>query len=202
MKKRAKCIATGRRDRCIEEGVVSKPESLYDLSAQYRRLLDTAASPEAHEPGVECEDGEVTDEFCAALERIEGALADKVDGYGYVRAGLLHRAEELCNEEDRLARRRARLERRVEQLEKRLCDGLRVAALERIEGARWTATLPKPQRKVDVYDLAALPRDLFRPVPEPPEPQPDKIQIAKALKAGVPVPGARLVDGVSSLRWS
>ena len=172
------------------------------MSAQYRRLLDTAASPEAVEPGEESVEGEVTDEFCAALERIEGALADRVDGYGYVRVGLLNRAKELHDEEDRLYRRRVRLERRVEQLEERLCEGLRVAGLPKVEGARWTATLPKPPRKVEVYDPAALPRELFRPVPEPREPQPDKAEIAKALKKGLPVPGARLVDGVSSLRWS
>ena len=111
---------------------MNKPESLFDLSAQYRRLLDTAASPEAHEPGGECEDGEVTDEFCAALERIEGALADKVDGYGYVRAGLLHRAEEATRRTG--YRRRARLDV-VEQLENGSATGRWAWAIE----GRWTA---------------------------------------------------------------
>jgi hypothetical protein len=50
---------------------------------------------------------------------------------------------------------------------------------------------------VDVFDESQLPIDFIK-LPEP-KPQIMKAEIAKALKSGEQVPGARLVDGKKSL---
>ena len=50
--------------------------------------------------------------------------------------------------------------------------------------------------RVEITDAALLPLAYWREPPAP-EPQPDKRNIAAALKKGTPVPGARLVQGHS-----
>lgn len=45
---------------------------------------------------------------------------------------------------------------------------------------------------VEIYDDKQIPAQ-FMTTPKPPEPKPSKTEIAKAIKAGIEVPGARII---------
>lgn len=67
--------------------------------------------------------------------------------------------------------------------------------IQRIDCPLFSISLAKNPPSVDIFDERQLPADYLNS-PPPPEPRPDKKLIAQALKDGVDVPGARLVQGV------
>lgn len=143
--------------------------------------------------------------------RIEAYIADRDDAVRrlkHVRLSALARAEQFRAEADRLQR----AQRRYESIAA-FCDvrALDLLVVERdISGAggvgdrykveidgSYAAIRVSRSASVAVDDLDELPRSLVRTKVEP-----DKAAIKRRLKAGEPVPGARLEERISeSIEW-
>jgi hypothetical protein len=83
--------------------------------------------------------------------------------------------------------------------------GYILACMEKLEaqelrGEIKKVMVKKPSKRVEIESIDSLPVEFLRTVPSTVEPI--KTEISKALKAGKEVPGARLVDGPTTLKLS
>lgn len=164
---------------------------LYNLTTDRRRVLD------AIEAAVD-EHGEVDDAaLLAALNALEGDLATKADGIGFVLAELGASADALVREEQRLRKRRQAIERADERLRDYVKLAMLAGDVRKLEGSVRSFSLVQNPPSVVVDDLAAVPRALVRVVTSV---EPNKVAIRAAIESGESVPGARLVPGEKGLR--
>lgn len=153
--------------------------SLYDLSAAYRAIFDAA---------IDAETGEVTDEALSAqLDAIGDSLAAKVDAVCKLRAAAKARSVGVKAEMQRLKRMADAADHLAERLETLVERALLASGQRELRGDLFTARIQANNPSVVIVDAAELPPK-FVVV----ETRPDKVAIAKALKAGEEVPGARL----------
>lgn len=169
--------------------------TLHDMAEQYRKLLDAALSE------VDPETGEMADAFDVALRAIEDSIERKVDGYSYVREALEAWAGRLTKDATRLVKRAKTVAGRIERMENELRDAFVLGKLSRVDGERCSVTVKAPASAVDVFAVALIPPELMR-TPDPPAPEPNKVEIAKRLKAGQEVPGARMKEGRRAVLWA
>lgn len=88
----------------------------------------------------------------------------------------------------------------------RMCDAqrklalkiLEIAGLRKVERPFITFGISWGPRKVDIINPAKLTQDFWRTY----DPEPDKVKIKNAIKAGIDVPGATLSNGEEFLRVS
>jgi len=162
--------------------------SLYDLSEEALALDDIAAM----------DDGEWTPEHEALAVELMEKLVVKADDFGGYFRDLEAREEVLDAEIKRLQDRKKRVASRLAWMKSYGCHDLQRIGRPRIEGTRFTLALQNNPPKVDVTVLPdALPDEFVRVIPEVREP--DKTALAKALKAGVEIPGVTLTQ-TQSLR--
>ena len=88
--------------------------------------------------------------------------------------------------------RKGRMEVRMERLRETMSQLLALLPEDKrtIRTAEATVSYRAPMQKVEVDDIEALPQGFFKVTKEA-----KKTELARALKAGETVPGARLVDG-------
>lgn len=160
--------------------------SLYDLGDEVLALDDLAAM----------DDGEWTPELAQLADEVLEKLVTKADSFGgYVR-DLELRESLLDAEVQRLTVRKKAIANRVAWMKRYGCLVLQRMGRPRVEGTLFTLALQNNPPKVEVSVLPdALPAEYVRIVPEVHEI--DKVALAKALKAGVEVPGAVLVTSQS-----
>ena len=79
----------------------------------------------------------------------------------------------------------------VARLKEYLLCNMLAAGITRIEGPLMKISIRDNPEAVDVFENALIPIEFMR-FPEAPPPQPDKVAIKAALKAGADVPGCRL----------
>lgn len=143
---------------------------------------------------LDAEDGmtpELQAELSAQLiNEIAGTRA-KVDATSSVLAMMDGLEAAAKKEVERLTIRANRFARQRERLTDYILATLQASDLARIEGDTSTlARRPNPA-KVEITEIAAIPREYLRHKPAPP-PEPDKTAIARDLKKERPVPGACL----------
>lgn len=149
---------------------------------------------EAFEKAVDPETGEVIDEdMMAALDELQMAREQKCENIACWIKDLKGDADKIKAEAKNLTARAKAAENKAEHL----TDYLRYALQgEKLKTPRCSVSYRKStQVEVDIEALEYIRDDLLRFR----EPEPNKVEIKKALEAGEDVPGCRLVDNVSMI---
>lgn len=158
---------------------------LYELAGNYRQLIDLVENGEL--------DFEVIKE---TLESYEDALEVKVENIVKLMKSIEGEIDMFKSEEKRINERRKTLENRLEGLESYLFSVLKANNIQKVKAGTFTVGIQKSQASVSLLDEAKIPAK-YRVA------QPDKIDkkaIAKDIKDGVIVEGARLVEDNEHLR--
>ena len=157
--------------------------SLYDIAAQYRtdaaRLADLDLPAEV-----------ITD----TLDAMSGELEVKAQNVVMYARNLQATATAIKDAEEQMAKRRKAIENRAKHLLDYVQGCMETAEVQKIECPYFKLALQAKPPSVDVYEPGLIPEQYMR-TPEAPPPAPDKTAIAKAIKEGHEVPGARLVHG-------
>lgn len=152
--------------------------SLYLMTEEYRQALAVLSESDLDEQTV-----------ADTLEGLQGELSLKAANVAAFVLNLEAEAEAVRVAEERIKKRRQTLERRAAQMRDYLLGNMvradisEIAALDKSFRAR----VLQGREAVVIEDAQALPPDYRRVVEEP-----DKTLIARALKDGYEVPGARL----------
>ena len=125
------------------------------------------------------------------LESIELATAEKLEGYAMVIKNIESDIEGLKAEEKRLAERRKSMENNIKTMKASMQGALLTVEGNRLKTDKFTFSLRK-STSVVVHNDAVVP-DNFAKVTR----TISKTEIAKALKNGIEVPGAELVENKS-----
>lgn len=158
--------------------------SLYDIAAQYR--ADAARLADLDLPGEV-----VTD----TLDAMSGDLEVKAQNVVMFARDLQATAAAIKEAEDAMAKRRKAIESRARHLLEYVQGCMETAQVQRIECPHFRLAIQAKPASVDVYEPGLLPAQYMR-APEPPAPTADKRAIAEAIKAGLEVPGARMLQGM------
>jgi predicted nuclease with TOPRIM domain len=126
------------------------------------------------------------------LESIEEEIHDKAENIAKLVKNINADVDALKSEEKRLADRRKSLENKVTHLKDYLQNQLEVAGLDKVKRPTLTVSIQNNPPSVKVIDEKLL-SDYMIPV----EPKLDKKAILTALKEGMEVSGAELVQGRS-----
>ena len=154
--------------------------TLYEIDEAIRDLIENAVDPET---------GEIAEDLSLQLEDLHMAREQKLENIACYIKDLKAEAEAIRAEERNLAARR----RTAENKAARLTDYLSWAlAGEKFKSARCAVSFRKSMA-VQVNTLMDIPEEYLRFK----DPEPDKAKIKDALKEGLDVPGATLVENVS-----
>ena len=157
--------------------------SLYEIAATYRddaqRLADLDLPADV-----------VTD----TLDAMIGELEVKAQNVVFFARDLQATAAAIKDAEEQMAKRRKAIENRARHLLEYVQGCMETAEVQKIECPHFRIAIQAKPPSVDVYEPGLLPVEYMR-TPEAPPPAPDKTAIAKAIKEGHEVPGARLVHG-------
>lgn len=145
--------------------------SLYEIEEQILNCVDL-------------ETGEIIDEEALASLRME--RNNKVEGIALWIKNLLAEAKMIKEEKDNLAYRQKVCENKAESLKEFLSKFL---AGEKFKTSKVSISYRKSE-KVDVLDIGKLDDDYLKFK----DPEPDKTKIKKALKDGICLEGAQLVE--------
>ena len=158
-------------------------QSLYEIATTYRadaaRLQDLDLPAEV-----------VTD----TLDAMAGELEVKAQNVVMFARDLQATAAAIKDAEEQMAKRRKAIENRAKHLLDYVQGCMETAEVQKIECPYFKLALQAKPPSVDVYEPGLIPEQYMR-APEAPPPAPDKTAIAKAIKEGHEVPGARLVHG-------
>ncbi len=153
--------------------------TLYQLADEYRQLLELAASDEADE-----------DSFGAALEAMQGEIATRAVSLAQVARNLESFEQQIEAAIETMAQRANRAKHRANSIRAYLKERMEQADISKLEAPFFTLAIRKNPPKLMIADDALIPRDYLRVIPERLEP--NKPEIAKALKSGIDVDGCRL----------
>lgn len=158
--------------------------SLYALSTQVEQLLN---SEDAFDP----ETGELSPELVEALELTKNKSESVV-------AFILNQDAVLVAIEAHEAKIRARKEaivKKQQRLREYLAENMKrtgILDIKSKDGIFGAKLHLERDSAVEIFDEKQIPFKYMNS-PKPPEPKPSKSEIAKAIKAGIEVPGAKLV---------
>jgi hypothetical protein len=152
---------------------------LFEIDALLETLLNESVNPET---------GEIAPEALAEIEALEMALNEKALAVAAYIVGQECEAQAVKMQAKRLEERAAKHERHAARLREYLAAHLPPGTKlhdDRVE-IGW-----RKSQAVEVDDVGKLPDELVKVTVTA---NPDKPAIRAALKAGEPVPGARLVE--------
>ena len=155
--------------------------SLYKIDERIRQILAT----------VEFAEGEIDENQIAELDQLEGDRLVKLDNILAFREEQLMRAASLKVQANRLFDLKESCEATVDRLTKYVIDSMSVAGEAKLELARFTATIPKPQPSVVVdIDPENLSSEFVNVTTRI---TPNKKALLEWFKSGKPLPdGVRL----------
>lgn len=156
--------------------------NLFQIAAEYRAITDVLMDTQAD-----------TQAIADTLEAERWPLEVKARNYGFVIRNLQATAEAIKEAEAQMAARRKAFENRAQYMLDRLKLGMEIAGVQKIECPEFSISIKKNPESVDIYESGLIPASFMRQA-EPPPPTPDKTAIKNALKAGLEVPGAKLVQ--------
>lgn len=160
--------------------------ALYQLTSQYLALAETLA-------GLDLDAATVADTIEAS--GLVDSFQDKAQGIEYVaRAATAHNAA-IDAEIERLQALKASREKVASGLRKYLLDNMERSGIARLDCPFFSLSIRKNPPAVEITDSTSLPAIYWKfPEPKPLVAFPDKAAIKEALKAGVAVVGAQLVQ--------
>lgn len=153
--------------------------TLYQLTDEYRQLLELAASEEADE-----------ESFAAALADLQGEITTRAVSLAKVARNLESFEQQIEAAIEAMSKRANRAKKRAESIRAYLKERMEIASINKVDSPFFTLAIRKNPPRLVIAEDALIPRDYLRIVPERLEP--NKPEIAKALKAGVDVDGCRL----------
>ena len=153
--------------------------NLYEINAALESAFMDCIDPET---------GEIVGDT-SALDDLQLQRDEKIENIALFIKNLKAEAEAIQNEERKLKSRRNSCENRTEWLKKYLANNLQG---EKFKTPRVAVSWRRSQ-SVEVEDVWALPDEFVRRA----DPEPNKTAIKEAIKAGIDVPGAELVDSLS-----
>ena len=153
--------------------------TLYQLADEYRQLMELAASDEADE-----------DSFGAALEAMRDEIMICAVPLAQVARNLESFEQQIEAAIETMAQRANRAKCRATAIRVYLKERMEQASISKLDSPFFSLAIRKNPAKVMIADDALIPRDYLRVIPERLEP--NKPEIAKALKSGIDVDGCRL----------
>lgn len=160
--------------------------TLYELTQDQLYLYNLLMSGE----GLDMETGEIDPVVAEQLKLTGEELDQKIKGVAIVYKQLIADAKMLKEEEDNLVARRKRAERNAEMLKNRLESSMILLNKTEFKDAKVNITFRK-STKVEILDESKLAKDY---IVEKVTRTPSKTAIMEALKNGVNVEGAQLVE--------
>ena len=156
----------------------------FELAAQYRRLAELLA--EQHD------DPQLIND---TLESISDPLDEQLENLAKMVCNVEAAAEGVHRTIENLQQREAALQRSAQRGRKLILELMQAAGREKATTALFALAVRKNPPAVVIDDEKVLPEDFLIQHPAP-APSPDKKAIASALKAGVPVPGVHMEQGL------
>jgi hypothetical protein len=126
--------------------------TLYELTAEYTRILDVLEDPEANADALELE-----------LDAIAGLITRKAENIGGLISHLEHIAEARRVEYRRLRERAQADEAHAQRLRDYLFRHMQELGSPRIETARFTFSIRTNPPAVEIVDLALVPEAFIKP---------------------------------------
>lgn len=159
--------------------------ALYALADQYKQLAERLASMDLDAQTVAdtIEASGLTDE-----------IAEKATGIEMVARTLEMHNPAIDVEIERLTALKKHRAKTAAGLREYLKDNMIATGIQKIDAPLFKIRLQNNPPKVDLFEPGLIPLE-YMEQPEAPPPYADKAAIAKALKDGKEVPGARLVQG-------
>lgn len=164
--------------------------SLFEIERELKTLLEELVET----------DGEFTsEEKSLRLVNLSDALTTKTDNVAAFRDSLVNFADYLNDKITEIKDRKESIIRKVDKLDQYVSDCMAIQNKTEFNGSLFKISKRKPTPSVEVFDETKIPLQFIN-VPEP-KPTIMKAEIAKAIKAGEIVDGARLVDGKISIQY-
>jgi len=160
--------------------------TLYDLTQEQMYLYNLLMTGEAIDP----ETGEIDAVVAEQLQLTGEELNNKIKGVGIIYKQLVADAKMLKEEEDNIVARRKRAERNAETLKNRLESAMLQLGMAEFKDTKVNITFRSSQR-VEIVNEQLLPKEFMV---EKVTYTPSKTAIGQALKDGLKVDGAVLVD--------
>lgn len=152
---------------------------LYNIQYEYQQLLSKIDEAE----------GEITEEIDRALQFNEQRLQAEGINVGMMIKALGCWLDDIADEVKRLDVMYEKANKSMELLKNRLSGAMQQYGIERLSSPTLTISFRKSEA-VEITDEAAIPADLL----VQPAPYPSKTKIKEAIKEGITVPGAELVQ--------
>lgn len=133
------------------------------------------------------------------VELLNHLITQKTDSMVEFRRSLDNHIILLEGYMDEIKSRKAQMEKKIEQLDDYVLNVMRINEREEFLGHLTKIKRRKPSLSVEVFDETLIPIEFIK-VPEP-KPTIMKAELAKVLKQGEIIEGARLVEGKPSLKY-
>jgi len=159
---------------------------LYEISEQYKQIQALAES----------DDNNMVDAIANTIEGIEADFSDKAQAVVATAINIESILPGIDEQIKRLQEKKRLIIARADRLRSYLRSNMDATGINKIECPLFIITLSQPTSIVEITDEASIPDDY---IVVKTEVKPDKAMIAKALKDGVEIPGARLSDGMRRL---
>ncbi len=153
--------------------------TLYQLTDEYRQLLELAASEEADE-----------ESFGAALDAMQGEITTRAVSLAQVARNLEAFESQIESAIEAMSKRANRAKKRAESIRAYLKEQMERAGISKLDSPFFGLSIRKNPPKLMIAEDALVPRDYLRVIPERLEP--NKPEITKALKSGIEIDGCRL----------
>ena len=160
--------------------------TLYQLAGQYQQLLSALSD-------LDLDAGCVSDTLEAS--GLVDDITEKAAGIEMVARSIEIPISAIDREILRLEGLKARAILKAQGLRHYLLTNMQSTGISKIESTLFKISLQNNPPSVDIYEPRLIPVEYMRQ-PETPPPAPDKTALKAALKAGVEVQGARLVQSV------
>jgi len=151
---------------------------LYEINDAYYKWLEKVKENE----------GELTEEMIIEFESISENADVKHEAYAVIIKQLEGENELVKAEKQRLAERHTQTENRINWLKSKLANSLEFFGKEKFETPKCKVSF-RTSTAVNILDEALLPKKFFKIVKTP-----SKADIKEALKSGLKVKGAVLVE--------
>lgn len=161
--------------------------TLYELTEEYRQLLDMASDPDTD-----------PETLADTMEMISAELTDKADAYAVIMRQLAGDMDTIKGEIDRLTARRTAIANNIERMKQNLQNAMLATGRTKFKTTLFSFGIQKnpPSVVMETEDPARIP-EAYR------IPQPDKVDkkaIKDALKAGADLSGVAHLEQTEGLR--
>lgn len=155
---------------------------LYEIAGQYKSIQELADS----------DDENMMVAIADTMEGIESEFQEKAQAIVSLAFNVEGGIDAIDVQIKRLQDKKRAIQAKSEWLRNYLKTNMEATGINKIQCPLFSITLSKASKVVEITDESELPDDYVKVKTDI---SPDKAMIAKALKDGLEIPGATLVDG-------